>query len=107
MGKTVPAIRVTEDNNDLIIKIDKEMLVTAFESHPEIHWFTDVVVPVKIKDKNLFYQKLKYILIFGEKIEETDIKWIESLFDELFLHLWHEGDADFIAKFNETQHVSS
>lgn len=92
MGKTVPGIRATEDSSDLIIKIDKEMLVKAFESHPEIHWDTDeLLIPVEINNSHRFFEQLKSGLIHDERVA--------VLFDELFLYLWNEGRVDFIEEY--------
>jgi hypothetical protein len=100
MIKTLPAIRVQEDEDDIVIRIDKEVLVYAFENHPEIHYFTDHPVPTKIKDRGQFFEKLKLTMI-DQKNPHTGSTWTGSFIDEMFLHLWQEGDAQFIYDFEE------
>ncbi|WP_102274078.1 hypothetical protein [Cytobacillus massiliigabonensis] len=102
MGKTVPGIRITENKDDLIIKIDKELLVKEFENHPKIifeHYSENKIQQVKIKEINSFIEKLKYLMISDKS--DTEISWIGTLMDEAIMYLWNEGYADFIEECNE------
>lgn len=97
MGKTVPGIRVQENMDDILIKIDKRMLVEAFEKHPEIYWEvfeeTEELRPVEIENKNEFFEKVKYTIV-GEKNDE--FTWFGAFLYELILHIWREGDPTFV-----------
>jgi len=99
VAKTVPAIRVTENNDDIIIKIDKEMLREEFENHPEIifeHASEELIQQVKINDNNAFFQKYKEAMIYGVKVYGDSTTLLESFIEDTMLLIWQCGEADFI-----------
>ncbi|MDX8359809.1 hypothetical protein [Cytobacillus sp. IB215316] len=103
MGKTVPGVRVTESNDDLIVKIDKELLINIFESHPEMVYEDssgDRVQHVKIRDKQVFFNNLKYAMT-EVKDFETGATRTASFMIEMMYCLWEEDLSEFIEDISD------